>query len=391
MNLHITHDDKFMDYFIQLADKVATIPNKYVVYTWDNSVVKHTKSSNIIVVKANSPEFYEAIGDLRQYDAVFLHYLSDILLDLVEKAPNGIKFVWIFFGGDGFRFTSFDKKHYQPITQKTINKIEIRNLTDIIHWHPKQLWWHIQVYNFYQKNSKEANQKLKKAAAKIKFFCHYIPEDFGIISSILNAKNMKYVEFNYGTMEDILNNSLISTIENNNILIGNSEACTANHLDALHKLKTIGIKDRQIFVPLSYGYESEREYKEYVIKEGKKLFGSDFIPITDFMSKQDYHEQVLFQCAYIIMNHDRSQAGANNIVALYAGQKLFMSNRSTLYRFYQSLGCSVSDFQASTLTDFSIPLSDSEIQQNRYSINEYYKQTAVELRYQKMFEQINGK
>lgn len=390
MNLHITHDDKFMDYFIQLADKVATIPNKYIIYT-SNNTIKHTKSSNIIVVKINSPEFYEAIGDLRQYDAVFLHYLSDVLLDLVEKAPNGIKFVWMFFGGDGFRHTSFDNQYYQPITSKAIDKIHIRNIKDIIHWHPKQFWWHIQVYRFHQKTAKQTNKQLEKVAHKISYFCHYIPEDFEILSTILNTKNMKYVEFNYGTMEAVIGNIPTSPIQNNNILIGNSEACTANHLDALHKLKTIGIKDRQIFMPLSYGYESEREYKEYVIKEGKKLFGSDFIPITDFMSKQDYHEQVLFQCAYIIMNHDRSQAGANNIVALYAGQKLFMSNRSTLYRFYQSLGCSVSDFQASTLTDFNIPLSDSEIQQNRYSINEYYKQTAVELRYQKMFEQINGK
>lgn len=390
MNLHITHDDKFMDYFISIADKVSSVPNKYVVYT-HNNIIKHTKSSNIIVVNINSPEFEEAIGDLRQYDAVFLHYLSDVLLDLVEKAPEGIKFVWMFFGGDGFRHTSFDSQYYQPITRKAIDKIQIKNFKDIIHWHPKQLWWHIQVYKFHRQVSRQANQKLEKVVRKIQYFCHYIPEDFEILSGILNCKNMQYIEFNYGTMEAIIGDTHIAQPEGNSIMIGNSEAPTANHLDALHILKNIGIKDRKIFMPLSYGYEVDREYKDFLIKEGKKLFGSDFVPITDFMSKQDYHQQVLFQCGYIVMNHDRSQAGANNVVALYNGQKLFMSNRSTLFRFYKSLQCKVFDFQNATIDEFNTPLSATEITQNRYNINDYYKQTAVEARYKKMFEQINGK
>jgi dTDP-N-acetylfucosamine:lipid II N-acetylfucosaminyltransferase len=388
MNLHITHDDKFLDYFIDIAEKVST-DNKYIIYTW-NGILKHTKSKNITQVNATKSEIEDLAGDLRQYNAVFLHYYSELLMEIVKDAPNGVKFVWLFFGGDGFRHTAFDKQYYQPMTKNLLSTIERKKLKNILHWHPKQLWWNIQVYRNKAKFSAYVDKLLESTTPKISYFAHYIPRDFALLSPIFSKSSMKYIDFNYGTVEDIIAGTQTDFPKGDHIMIGNSEANTANHLDVMYKLYELGIKNKKIFMPLSYGYIDDVEYKEQIIKEGYKLFGNNFVPITEFMKKEDYHEKVMFQCGYVMMNHDRSQAGANNLVALYSGQKLFMSEKSTLYHLYKEIGCIVYTVQNCTLQDLQIPLTQEQIAQNRKAVLSFWGRESVIERYRKMFEIINN-
>lgn len=389
MNLHIAHDDKFLDYFVDIAEQVSDVQNKYIVYTW-SGFLKHTKSKNIITVNAYKRELESAIGDFRQYDAVFIHYYSELLMEIVRDAPKGTKFVWLFFGGDGFRHSSFDRNYYQPRTKKLLSVIERKKLQNILHWHPKQLWWNIRVYRHQANFSAYIDKLLEDTTPKISYFAHYIPQDFSLLSPIFSKSSMTYIDFNYGTVEDIVAGSHTDFPKGEHIMIGNSEANTANHLDAMYKLYELGIKNKKIFMPLSYGYTDDIEYKEHIIKEGYKLFGNNFVPITEFMTKEAYHEKVMFQCGYVIMNHDRSQAGANNLVALYSGQKLFMSEKSTLYHLYKEIGCIVYTVQDCTLYELQTPLTKEQIAQNKKAVLAFFGRETVIERYRKMFKIINN-
>ncbi|HAH49907.1 MAG TPA: 4-alpha-L-fucosyltransferase, partial [Balneola sp.] len=69
-----------------------------------------------------------------------------------------------------------------------------------------------------------------------------------------------------------------------NILVGNSSDPGNCHLEMFRALKEElakkGLQNYNIVCPLSYGSD---DHAEKVIKKGELLFGSNFMPLTNFL------------------------------------------------------------------------------------------------------------
>ena len=127
------------------------------------------------------------------------------------------------------------------------------------------------------------------------------------------------------TLKSEKNESVITRI-----LLGNSATPTNLHFEALDAMKKFGNRDIEIVCPLSYG---EKEYGEQVCQYGKKLFGDKFIPITDYMSPEDY-SRLLNTVSIAVFNHNRQQGTGNIEILSYLGKKLFIRSDTTTWKHY---------------------------------------------------------
>lgn len=333
--LHITHDDKFIDDFIVDFNTNSPISNKYLIYTENgNSNLKHVKSKNVLVAEKGSETFFNYIGNLNQYSAVFIHFLTPFLAkEIILKANPTVNIYLMFWGAEIFGLPEFHLSDLQPVTKKFFLDIKSKKKFKFA-FKPRNLKLEIEKYR------REANhdKSIRKALKRINYFCHWIKDDYDKIQSKLNL-NARYLDFIYGNTESITGtfyNSNTNLDTGGNLLIGNSANETNNHLDIFEKIKLLPLSEKKIYVPLSYSAYSD-EYVSKILEIGDQYFGNNFCPITEFINKEEYHV-TLSTCEYIIMNHERSQAGGNNIFSLYCGKKLFMNESNNMYQFFKKQG-----------------------------------------------------
>lgn len=71
------------------------------------------------------------------------------------------------------------------------------------------------------------------------------------------------------------------------ILLGHSAYPYVNHVDGFEVLSNFKSDNIEVIAPLSYGYEN---YRQEVIKKGKEIFGSKYIPLLDYMELSEYYD-----------------------------------------------------------------------------------------------------
>lgn len=336
MNLHLIPDDKFLDDFIENIEAVdkpnnntylgykSVLPNKF----------KYIKNNKVILAPYKTQKFYNNIGDIKKYDKLFIHYLSDEMCKFIVSLPDDLPIYWIFWGGDFYSSRSlFFDYLYDKYSKKYVNNEgKKKYIPNII---LKQL--------LLIKDKKMLEFK-RKAINKVSYILHFNKYDYDIIKSTFKTK-AKFLPFFYGFSEmPKLESDCFELKEKYNlntdkiILIGNAGNPTNNHLDIFYKIKNKKLNfDFKILCPLSYG---SPEYIEYIIQKGGKLFGNKFVPLTEFLEKEKYYN--LLGCIDIaIMNHNRTQAAGNIIISLFFGKKIFLKNENNLYKLYKDNGITI--------------------------------------------------
>lgn len=119
--------------------------------------------------------------------------------------------------------------------------------------------------------------------------------------------------------------------------VGNSADPTNNHEEVFEYLSLFEDKVFKVFCPLSYG---DKSYKEMIIEKGYSFFGKNFIPLTDFMSFDEYNK-FMNSIDIAIFNHNRQQGMGNIIGLLSLGKKVILKQDITSYRFLKSLGIKI--------------------------------------------------
>jgi hypothetical protein len=113
------------------------------------------------------------------------------------------------------------------------------------------------------------------------------------------------------------------------VLLGNSGTPSNNHVSVLRRLRELGLpNDVLVLCPLAYG---DPRYIDQVSEAGRSILGEQFEGLRTFMPLADYRT-LLDRVDVGIMNHSRSQAGANVIGLLCRGKRVFMNERSTLFK-----------------------------------------------------------
>lgn len=322
MILHLCVDEKFIDYAIDSFEKIIPLENKYliVVPNADYKLKWIKKIDKVECIEDSEKSIDEILRKLSQYKAIVFHSLFPLFfLRLIDYIDNKkVKFIWFFWGGEFYDNPQICAKYIGNLTYlrfiHTFLRIKIGYLRVKIRHHFREI-------------------SIKKSIKKIDYIVAN-EEDFNIISRKWGG-SMDKLEWYYFSIEETVGKQLIDkTVQNNNVFIGNSATFTNNHLEIFKKLKKIELSDKKVIVPLSYGNE---EYGKYIAKVGHKIWKNNFIPLMTFLEREQYNHYIL-NCGIVIFNHYRQQAAGNIITSLWLGSKVYMSERSSLYKYFINEG-----------------------------------------------------
>jgi hypothetical protein len=284
---------------------------------------------------------------------------------LITKVPSNIKVVWIGWGFDYFRF--WDLKDYKPITQKLVGD-PVRTIL-------------IKKRNIFLKEL-EIPVPDEKFLSRVDYFSPVLDVEFHIFKKFFPNLKFEFLDWNYLTLEDdIIKGFEEKFVNGNNLLFGNSALPLNNHLDGIDLIINFNFDYDQILCPLSYGDKTNRN--ETIIK-GNKIFGNNFIPITDFL---DYNEYVnnLISCKYFFVNSLRQVAMGNIVLMLYLGSKVILDKSNPVYEFFITRGVQV--FSIEEANTGQLPSIDLE--NTRSKLKEIWGRTAILEKTKSLLEAIS--
>jgi dTDP-N-acetylfucosamine:lipid II N-acetylfucosaminyltransferase len=387
MILHLSDDSIFLDYTIDQFEAVAPGQSIYLVST---STPKKIKNSNkIVACESNSDQYKLIINRFSDFDAIILHSLTTEKAQIVNKASKNVNFVWMMWGADGFYLKEFHGKWYSEKTKKIVSNPKEQTLKAKI----KKTLRNTKLYNLLyllRKGKSPSNIEKVKAIKRIQFLAPIIEEDFTIIKEKFRLKALKYLPYTHGSIEtlitDIKKRNNIYMPKENRVLLGNSADPSNNHIDIFYRLKELNFVG-EVICPLSYGNDG---YKDKIIIEGKRILGSSFIPLVEFLPLKQYQE-IINSCNIVIMNHYRQQAMGNINSAIWHGAKVFLNQKNPAYHSFNRIGVKVLTIQEdfSEISNSVVLMNNKEcITKNREALSKYYSQDVVLNRTKELIKKI---
>lgn len=334
MNVHLMIDNIYCERFISYVEEnYKSNNNFFVILTFSElkyvDLEKH-KNIQLIVVKSlknliSSKQGRELFKSIKKSDKVIIHYLTDMVAKLILLLGREINYYWLLWGADLYSY--IDIQLYDEITARyvDINKKNFKNA--VRKYIEKRIW--------------------KLAVCRLKYVLTYVVGDYKLLIKSSNTK-VQLKEFFYPNPINFDYLDKVDKVIYDNekyyyknkydyiIQIGNSGDPTNNHLDSINIIKNLNGKFA-VMAPLSYG---NKQYIDHVIEKGYEILGNRFIPITEYLSLEDY-TKILNQVDVCIMNHNRQQGFGNILALLYLGKKVYLKKNTTSYETLKSFGLEV--------------------------------------------------
>lgn len=360
---NIVKDEKFID---GLFDSMALLNDK-----WENDylLVRNNKPDSYKYIKNTDRIIFvpkNAILDYlvdKKYDAVFLHSLPSLPIELIPEIDKKIKVFWFAWGWDIYQLPK--EKPLIPIKlMKEETQKELDKLKTIFPSKKKTLKDYLRPlkFLFFDSPSSKNIKNYYEAIKRIDFFSGILEYEYDLMKSVKGFR-AKQVRFKYASLHNLENSSNAELFNGHNILIGNSAASTNNHLDIIPFLKKLDLGESKIILPLSYG--NTQEYIEDIAKAYYQEFGENAIVLKDFMPAQEY-SKIISSCSIAIFFMERQQAMGNINMALLNGCKVFLSETNPVYNFYKNLGLKIFSVQRDLVQkEIDSPLSNEDIENNR--------------------------
>ncbi|MBB1368463.1 TDP-N-acetylfucosamine:lipid II N-acetylfucosaminyltransferase [Pseudoalteromonas sp. SR44-5] len=298
--LHVCSDEKFIDYAISNFKNIGYVENDFVVIT-NNESLKYIKDRDVVIKSRQSFLKDILLYRLRTYDAVVFHSMNELFKLFLKFIPKRIKVCWIGFGFDYYIYSSLIKEK---------NKKSIKN--------------------FIKKEIFDLDASYKK----IDYFCPVLESEFESVALQLKL-NAKYIDWNYGSSDKIVEKLKADYVNGDSILLGNSASETNNHIEIIDGLVKANEK-REVVIPLSYG---DNNYAEMIISK-LSTTSLNYTILRDFLTQEEYFN-ILKRCSFVIMNHKRQQAAGNILIMLSLGAKVFLDKENPLYDYFKCLGFKV--------------------------------------------------
>lgn len=358
--LHISYDEKFIDFAADLFDGYEQASNRYVVVVDSMSaplryVAMRPGMQRVDRTYAASAA---AAADLAWADVLIVHYLGLDAARLVLRAPARVRVVWSGWGGD-----------YHELLDRTGSALLGAETHAMVAAMRAGAGGLRSLPARFRRRAGAVRAKLvtepllHRAAARADFFSAPIPEDFDLLRAALgDSMGAEYAQLNYGSLEHTFAPGG-AAIRGDSILVGNSASPSNNHADVFALLATLPLGSRRIIVPLSYG---DAAYRDAVIARGRELFGERFVPIVDFLALEQYNA-LIAECSVAIMGHRRQQGLGNIGTMMLLGARVFVDPASTVYRHFRSRGAVVNSLGELANGDASVllPLTPGERAANR--------------------------
>ncbi len=370
-NLHLMMDNIYSGRFIEFINEHFNKEQHFFIFinSGELKYIEQDKYDNIVRIDRLAARVY-----FSECDKIFLHYLDYDKAWLVNNYEEVHKFYWVLWGADLYSF--LDIELYTDVTKKFVMKKNIKGVIG------------------FSDDSRKPNWQRETAMKKIPYILTNIKGDYELVKSNYNP-NAKLIRFSYPnpinfiSLENRTNFNKEKSKYNfkekfkHVIFVGNSGFTTNNHIEIIYALKDIKSKDFCLVLPLAYGRE---DYIAKIIKEGKKIFGEQFIPITEYLKPTEYF-CVLNQVDVAIMNHKRQQGMGTIKALLYLGKKLFMDNEVTSYSFFEDVEIKVYPVNSLKNLDLTglVEFPKKFKEKNKRIIHKYFSEESVKKYMKKIF------
>ena len=320
---HLVNDEKFIDMaYRQFAD-VSMYENRFFILA---------KTKKLRFIKTTPVEFISSqmaikVMNSDECKAVILHSLHPKFVPLLNFIPKNIPVIWFGLGYDYYKLLlkkAYPKGLLLPQTKRVLLRTRLSNFLSFRHGTFKGYFLNLVINN------------LRGSINRINYFSPVLDTEYQIAIKHNPWFRAKFLCWNYGSIENDLSDSGQENVNlGNNVLIGNSATPENNHVEIFEKLRNIdGISNKKIVVPLSYGDE---KYRNEIIKIGRNYFGDNFVPLLNFLTKEEYLT-LLNSCGYVFMNHIRQQAVGNIVIMMIKGAKIFINSDSPTYQWFYKQG-----------------------------------------------------
>lgn len=349
-------DEKFIDRQIEFHD----LTNEMCQHDYFFVGKKSYKFIKKEVKRIKQIKREDVLDIVKSYDAIFLHSLFGMPIDIIPKIDQRIKVFWFSWGYDIYNnptpkpIVNIDL--YHPATKRYMRGDIKGRLFNTL----------MQIRGYLKKRGRKY---YLRAINRIDYYSGVIPEEFFLVLQECPNFKAKPVNYSYCNISRFPERE----IEDNNIQVGsnivfgNSTAYTNNHLDVLKYMESIRLGECEIIAPLSY-YPNQR-YVNRIKEEGERLFGNNFVALTEYLPYEEYIK-IIKSCGFSILGVERQQGYGVLLNSLYQGCKVFLFESSILYKHCQTLGLKVYTIEKDLCDSKALePLSYNEALMNRKIVN----------------------
>lgn len=370
--IHLAQDEKFIKYAFNTFNDFQEIRNDFFIFS-DESSLKHISFDcthyNFDKIKDNT-----FVKHLNNSDLLVIHFLDTRFLKLLENKKLQTKILWIGWGGDYYQFID-TLPEFNLFKSKTLKYLSRNNIFS----------WLKNKVKFFKKLDR--SRTLKIINNKVDFFAPVLFEDYELVLHNYSNFKPKYINWNYGPLEDIVKENNVQIIRRD-ILIGNSATTTNNHLDVLESIKDLSLDNRKIIIPLNYG---DLRYANFISEYANKKFGKKIICLKKFMSLERYLETTS-SCGNVIMGHIRQQGLGNILNFLFSGSKVFFYKESVTYKFFTRLGVKVflieNLIQNKELLDYEF--NEKDLEKQRLLLKKIWGEERIRFNTSKLLKELGN-
>lgn len=357
--LHILADDKFSDYAIEQFEQMS-VPSDFVLIVTgeEEALVKHRAKTSIM--RRGDATYNMLLENIANYEAIIMHGLFwKYDYDILTRISDTTKVAWVNWGGEiyGRKDVYYDFLSLRSRVMESLHSW--KSLFKRNHFDPH---YELPIDVFRRVNYCMTDEK----------------EEFEYAQRYLQLPNMEHLFYNYYTLEHMVGPLIDKRCRGNNIFMGNCGANECNYWDAMPIAAKLKDKGQKVIIPISRGY-GEPWVCNRVKRLGKWLYGPDFMPLTEFLPREQYNE-LICNCSTMIMPHYAPRAQGNIITALWLGMRVYLSERNMTYHHFKRLGCTVysieKDLKRSNKNRFT-PMTDEELKINRKIIYATYSKEAT--------------
>jgi dTDP-N-acetylfucosamine:lipid II N-acetylfucosaminyltransferase len=349
MNYHIMVQDKFLDSYIEDVYAIGEEQNNIFLFRGQENDTNYVNTTRKIEYIGNDKKaIKERLKSIKSTDAIFVHWydmwISEVLFDLPNK-------IYVMIWGGEFYCEPF--WHHQWV----YDKITLQNVKKQLKYprikftlNPLSLLRQAKRTYFFKKDLNLSYALKNKYVGRIDFLIcldknDLFYQDYHKIKELypaFRAKNVAgFYDQNFDRAQQISREKVVNSQEIN-ILVGNSANAANNHLDAFEKLKDIS--NIVVICPLSYG--GSKNEVEKIIEQGKQIFKDRFIPITNFMGRDEY-VNFLNTIDIVFMYHNRQQAFGNICTVLSLGKPVFLKYENAVKGYLDAMGIKI--YEANTI------------------------------------------
>lgn len=351
--LHVSRDNKFLDFAINCFEQVNATENYYLVISDEETITDIVYENIHRFSKKDAVRNVKATGFLKQFKAVIFHGISAVEQRVLETVDTNIKVIWFGYGYDYYPLLDFFMLSY---LDKKTKKIWYRDKSFILTVGLKVN----EVLPFWTL-FKSRNQL--KIFNRVDYFAPVLEQEYKMIKRMHPHFQAKYIDWNYELGGKIFKSIGEKFVSGTNFLIGNSASITNNHLDVFDLLTPDKLGENKVITPLSYGFP--KFYKEDVKKAGLEIFKSKFVVMEEFIPFEEYLS-TLRSCGFALFGSIRQQALGNIYMGLALGIKVYLNKKNPVFQELKYQGFAIYDFDDfKNETDFSKPLGMEFQKHNR--------------------------